>query len=224
MLCCSATLRCEPGTGKMTAVICTHHVRKRPNSDFGTAAGEEEDCRLGLVSKSDGCCVQDLVQQRGRFCSSQQSRIDEFMQFVNQQRLKRKQVNMHHLLHEALNCTQDKQHDSTIVLLQQASANAQISCYIAVVVPASTSLSCQWCDDFMSVRQLLNVLNFGWCQCRDLVVQRSNCKGIQQHLRMPGRSGAEPPSLPGAKLGLAVIIRLKHGWDDTLPYARSAKF
>jgi len=23
-------------------------------------------------------------------------------------------------------------------------------------------------------------------------------------------------------LGLAVIIRLKHGWDDTLPYARSA--
>ena len=98
MLCCSATLRCEPGTGKMTAVICIHHVRKRPNSDFGTAAGEEEDCRLGLVSKSDGCCVQDLVQQRGMFCSSQQSRIDELMQFVNQQRLKRKQVNMHHLL------------------------------------------------------------------------------------------------------------------------------
>ncbi len=51
-----------------------------------------------MVSKSYGCCVQDLVQQRGRFCSSQQSRIDELMQFVNQQRLKRKQVNMHRLI------------------------------------------------------------------------------------------------------------------------------
>ena len=47
---------------------------------------------------SDSCCVQDLVQQRGRFCSSQQSRIDELMQFVNQQRLKRKQVNLRHLI------------------------------------------------------------------------------------------------------------------------------
>lgn len=35
--------------------------------------------------------IEDLVQQRGMFCSSQQSRIDELMQFVNQQRLKRKQ-------------------------------------------------------------------------------------------------------------------------------------
>jgi hypothetical protein len=61
-----------------------------------------------------------------------------------------------------------------------------------------------------------------YIECRDLVVQPSSCRGIQQLLRVPEKSGAELPSLLGAKLGLAVIIRLKHGWDDTLPYARSA--
>ena len=60
--------------------------------------GEEEHYRLWPVNTSDGCCVQGLVQQRGRFCSSQHLRIDELMQFVNQQRLKRKQVNLRHLI------------------------------------------------------------------------------------------------------------------------------
>ena len=100
MLYCIAPMYCAPGTGKTIAVICIHHLLGRRNNNFGTTAGEEEeeDCRLEPVSKSDGCCVQDLVQQRGRFCSSQQSRIDEYMQFVKQQRLKRKQVNMHHMI------------------------------------------------------------------------------------------------------------------------------
>lgn len=35
--------------------------------------------------------VEALVQQRGKFCASQQARVDDFMQFVKQQRLKRKQ-------------------------------------------------------------------------------------------------------------------------------------
>ncbi len=62
-------------------------------------------------------------------------------------------------MHDALNYRQDKQHDGTIVLQRQAPAIAQLPCHIAVVVPASTSLSCQWCDVLMSLRQLLNVLN-----------------------------------------------------------------
>ena len=79
-------------------MICVHQNSSSNGFVMLLLGGEEEHYRLWPVNTSDGGCVQGLVQQRGRFCSSQQSRIDELMQFVNQQRLKRKQVNLRHLI------------------------------------------------------------------------------------------------------------------------------
>lgn len=159
------------------------------------------------------CCrcrfVQALVQQREKFCSSQQARVDEFMQFVKQQRLKRKQVSMQacmHVLQRLIiyvswqpscishGCWFRLQLHSAV----QRGTIYQVSAEIACLLRASG----------------LKLVSTNELDCRGLPVQPSSHKEIPQLLRMLGKSGVGPPYLLGAKLVQAETINLKHGLDD----------
>lgn len=47
---------------------------------------------VDITKKQRVYVVQDLVQHKDKFCMSQQSRIEELMKFVKEQRARRKQV------------------------------------------------------------------------------------------------------------------------------------